>query len=243
MNLLFMQNGLAPYGVPRNGLIALYDPGRQMLTGATGQTLIDFSGKGNSAQLGSTAGADTNDPSYSGAGLVFGTDDYAKSSSNVFDDMQAFTCITACKPLSAGGGSAGRIWDKASSNYAFFSSSNIAFILYRQTAVTQYTSVKTLSYGNNIILGITFNLGYPDNASKIYVNSKVGSATKSGAGSGSYLNIASSGMYIGNRTGADRNFGGTIYLQLWYNRILSDAEYMQAYNSLKRLMFSRGVVI
>ena len=52
MNLLFMANN----GLPRNGLVALYDMGKQIALGNTGQTLVDFSGRGNNAQLGSTAG-------------------------------------------------------------------------------------------------------------------------------------------------------------------------------------------
>ena len=74
MNLLFMANN----GLPRNGLVALYDMGKQIALGNTGQTLVDFSGRGNNAQLGSTAGADTNDPKYNGVALVGdGVDDYA----------------------------------------------------------------------------------------------------------------------------------------------------------------------
>lgn len=42
------------------------------------QSLTDYTGRGNNAQLGSAAGADTNDPKYNGVALVGdGVDDYA----------------------------------------------------------------------------------------------------------------------------------------------------------------------
>lgn len=42
------------------------------------QSLTDYTGRGNNAQLGSTAGADTNDPKFDGVALVGdGVDDYA----------------------------------------------------------------------------------------------------------------------------------------------------------------------
>jgi len=58
------------------GLVACYLPYLQIAQSATGQSLIDYSGKGNHAQLGSTAGADTNDPSWGTNALTFGGDDY-----------------------------------------------------------------------------------------------------------------------------------------------------------------------
>lgn len=42
------------------------------------QSFIDTSGKGKNGTLGSTTGADTNDPIFNGQGLVFATDDYVK---------------------------------------------------------------------------------------------------------------------------------------------------------------------
>ncbi len=58
------------------GLVACYLPYLQVAQSATGQSLIDYSPAGNHAQLGSTAGADTNDPSWGTNALTFGGDDY-----------------------------------------------------------------------------------------------------------------------------------------------------------------------
>jgi len=68
-------------GIPRNGLVALYDPyldaygldegGRAAL-----QTAIDRTGRGNHATYGTTAGADANDPSNTGLAYSYdGVDD------------------------------------------------------------------------------------------------------------------------------------------------------------------------
>lgn len=52
------------------GACALY-----LYNEGTGQTLTDYSAHGNNGTLGTTAGADTNDPAWGPAGLTFGGDD------------------------------------------------------------------------------------------------------------------------------------------------------------------------
>lgn len=58
------------------GLVALYLPYLQVAQSLTGQTLLDYSGNANHATLGSTTGADTNDPTWGTSALAFGGDDY-----------------------------------------------------------------------------------------------------------------------------------------------------------------------
>ncbi len=59
-------------GLVRNGLLAEY-----RYTDGTGQVLTDWSGQGNHCELGSTSGADTNDPTWSAGGADYdGVDDY-----------------------------------------------------------------------------------------------------------------------------------------------------------------------
>ncbi len=62
------KRGLVP------GAVAYWD-----CTQVVGQVLPDLSGNGNDAMLGSTAGADTNDPTAGPTGLTFGGDDYASA--------------------------------------------------------------------------------------------------------------------------------------------------------------------
>lgn len=59
------------------GLQALYS-----FTDASGQTLGDGSGNGRDATLGSTAGADTNDPAWTAEGLSFALDDFVDASAH-----------------------------------------------------------------------------------------------------------------------------------------------------------------
>lgn len=59
-------------GLVRRGLVAEY-----RFNEGQGQILHDYSGNGNHGQLGSTAGADINDPTWTPRGLSLTTDDYA----------------------------------------------------------------------------------------------------------------------------------------------------------------------
>jgi hypothetical protein len=63
--LLMKRKGLVP------GAVAYWD-----CTQVVGQVLPDLSGNGNHATLGSTTGADTNDPTAGPTGLTFGGDDF-----------------------------------------------------------------------------------------------------------------------------------------------------------------------
>jgi hypothetical protein len=58
-------------GLVRSGLVAEY-----RFNEGSGQILYDYSGNNNHGTLGSTTGADTNDPTYTGQGASFETDDY-----------------------------------------------------------------------------------------------------------------------------------------------------------------------
>lgn len=75
-DLLLMRGSPLRQLLSTSGLVACYLPYLQVAQGLTGQTLIDYSPQGNHAQIGSTAGADTNDPSWGTNALTFGGDDY-----------------------------------------------------------------------------------------------------------------------------------------------------------------------
>jgi hypothetical protein len=74
------------------GLQALY----QFADGA-GQVLADSSGQGRNGVLGSTAGADTNDPLWVAEGLSFTTDDYAECGTDAALRPDALTVCAAVK--------------------------------------------------------------------------------------------------------------------------------------------------
>jgi hypothetical protein len=67
----------------------------------SGQTLNDLSGLGNHGTLGSTAGADTNDPTCITAGLSFSTDDYVLSANHVSTRPDAWTVCIALQLTAA----------------------------------------------------------------------------------------------------------------------------------------------
>ncbi len=76
-DLLMMSAGGG--GLPpslRRGLVAWYDPWRQVNTTGEAQTLTDYSGHGNHGTLGATDSASTDDPAWTGNSLQFdGVDD------------------------------------------------------------------------------------------------------------------------------------------------------------------------
>lgn len=227
MNLLLMQNN----GLPKNGLVAMYDPGKQVALGAQGQSLIDFSGKGNNAQLGSTAGADTNDPAWSGNGLVFGADDYCITSLPI---TTAATIIAVCKSAVVPSGT--QVVLGQTGNDGWFGV-NATQVLQSQ----RYGGAGSTTYGVNITPNAynCFGTMVGTNLRNIFVGgSKNIDASVSSAGIIKPITFdrlcALGGSFI---------YNGTIAFFALYNRVLSDAEYLRAYNLIKRLMATRGITL
>ncbi|MEZ5365157.1 MAG: hypothetical protein R2748_23225 [Bryobacterales bacterium] len=99
MSILLLNEGAGGPAVPlpvQSGLLAMY----RMDEGG-GQTLLDSSGAARDAILGSTAGADTNDPAWVAAGLSFSTDDYVGCEAYTAMRPNAWTVCVATK-LAAG---------------------------------------------------------------------------------------------------------------------------------------------
>lgn len=75
-----------------SGLQALYH-----FTDGAGQALSDSSGQGRNGVLGSSSGADTNDPAWVAAGLSFTTDDYVACGTDAALRPNALTVCAAVK--------------------------------------------------------------------------------------------------------------------------------------------------
>lgn len=90
--LLMKKPGLIP------GAIAYWD-----CTQVVGQVLPDLSGNGNHGQLGSTAGADTNDPTATAQGLLFGGDDGALVPTVPYSTTEITVMIVCSGPTQADG--------------------------------------------------------------------------------------------------------------------------------------------
>ena len=95
MTILLLQEGvsapLGPQPVP-SGLLAMYH-----MDEGSGQMVADSSGAGRNGTLGSTAGADTNDPAWTAAGLSFSTDDYVDCGTDAALLPGAWTVSVATK--------------------------------------------------------------------------------------------------------------------------------------------------
>ncbi len=222
------------------GTVALYDPGRQIATGTTGQVLTDFSGRGNHAQLGSTSGVDTNDPAWSDNALVFdGTDDYVECP---VTKTAHFTWLVACKlaetrythiVASDTGQSTGR-------GYVLGSS---------RTGETPYlASYAFQSTPNSPVAKTVFPINTP-----VVVGMRFGTAIDGMLGGAMVQTIPvvtsntrwTAGLRIGAsfRDPVDFLFKGNFYFCQMFNRMLTDAEYMRAYWAVESLLASRGVAL
>ncbi len=92
MSVLLLQRRQSGIPIVQSGLVVYYrfDEG-------SGQVLVDRSGGGHNGTLGSTAGADTNDPSWVAEGLDFTTDDYVSTANDVVTRPDAWTVCAAVK--------------------------------------------------------------------------------------------------------------------------------------------------
>lgn len=100
----FIYNGVHALSVNRNGAtiftaavgLPAFTAEYRMDEG-TGQILTDYSGHNYTGQLGSTTGADTNDPAWAGGGLKFATNDYCMIPIDSIDpdyDMTVYLCLS-----------------------------------------------------------------------------------------------------------------------------------------------------
>ena len=92
MGILFWAGGSKGPQPVRAGLEALY-----LMDEGSGQTVIDSSGNGVDGLLGSTAGAGTNDPSWTAEGLSFSTDDFVGCSGDAAMRPDAWTVCAAMR--------------------------------------------------------------------------------------------------------------------------------------------------
>jgi len=225
------------------GTVALYDPGRQIATGTTGQVLTDFSGRGNHGQLGSTSGEDSNDPAWSDNALVFdGTDDYVECP---VTKTAHFTWLVACK--------------LAETRAAHIVASDIGFSTGKGYVLGSYVTSGTLYLVSNAyestpdkpVTDTVFPINTP-----VVVGMRFGTAIDRMLGGAMVQTIpvvtSNTRWTAGLRIGASfrdpisaqfRLFKGNFYYSQMFNRMLTDAEYMRAYWAVKSLLASRGVAL
>ncbi len=195
------------------------------------QILKDRSGHGNHAQLGSTTGADTNDPQWTGNGLLYGADDFCRTPITI---PQAATIITVVNPpnLSVARGFFG---NRGGTNYRsyIYCNSGSGVLYYGVASSYDITLGFNLTAGETACLMMRYGDGHIQGFK---------GATK--GDSKTYVNTWGTPAQwdIGNASNSYYN-GGNILFTASYDRTLSDVEYLHAYNYLKRLMAQRGVTI
>ena len=219
----------------RRGLVAEY-----RFDERGGQTLIDHSGLGNHGTLGSTTGADTNDPTWTGQGASFTTDDYIvgpttlKYSSFTVqiainnEGGDAYQAIIADSSGTAATGKAGYFLRKTSTSKQY------QFRIYDAAGDQQNSDITGPTNGTWGLLTGTFD----------------GTTIKSFLGATLADSVACTGitqspqaLYIGRYSYTTGGyFGGSIAYLAIYNRALTQAEITQNYNYLKGyLLRERGI--
>ncbi len=223
-------------GIVSHGLVACYD-----FQGG-GNKLIDRSGNGNHGQLGSTAGADTNDPTWTGQGLQGNGDDlincghgdpvnfnnefsvFAVINPTIVNDWKQNSVVTKYET------------DKYQWKFGLTSSGLVRLDVYKDqvTTVAAWT-IQSLSAGVPAYIG------------GIYDSEKV--TTCKGTIGGNPVAFAepiqtvNPDLRIGCEPKNSRYFEGDIYFVLLYNRALTPPEITQNYHALQRILAGRGVQI
>ncbi len=234
---------MTPSGIPRSGLVCwhdLYDPTESLAS------VPDLSGNGYDLQLGSTAGADTNDPAWGadGKGLVFVTDDYCtftpaytwgdplsivmvvKGAAQTDHRLFSLGLSTSDTPIMSLSTSAAAPTNKLRV-YARSQQSNA---LYQDSAAVAFDDVWRVV--GCVVAASAFSF-FVSGAIESYAHGGFsGTATFDRGGIGALL-----------RTGAGSYFNGSMGNVVQYNRALSDAEIQRIYRSLKATWAARGVTI
>lgn len=210
------------------------------------QLLFDRSPFANHGQLGSTSGADTNDPYYTNQGGVCGADDFfLVPAAAQINNLDRITCMFAGRLDGWGGGNLGRIGDKASR------------IFYVSNARLNYTQSFTgagavngwwQSVGGSLSLNpltaaVTYDRSNVATSPIFYIGGRVSATSVVTTPVGTAASDAASDLYLGNNSSANRNLDGLLGYYLEYNRILSPAEIARNHQYLRGIMARRGLVI
>ena len=225
---------LSPQGIVRNGLIAEY----RFHEGA-GQVLYDYK-NGNNGQLGSTTGADTNDPTWTPQGLTFATDDYvtAGTATDLNLANSNFTLVVAVKPTTTNletvmaknsfGPNGWGIYQDANKFHAQVRGSDAGAIINANSnyVLNQWYLLEFMRSGISLLLNIN------------------GVRQISTASITTEPSTAAVNFQWGKRaTANDYYFNGEIAYALAYSRALSLGESARNYRALKKNLAGRGVAI
>lgn len=240
MSDLLLMSSAGGGGLPpnlRKGLVAWYDPWRQVQRAETGQTLIDYSGHGNSGTLGATDAVSTDDPAWTGNSLKFITDDYCLSPVLPFNLSSEFTVyfvslagnggVSVCLANSGDGGYyvSARQYVNACTFTVTNSWASKSFNI--PVKGSGYTNVIKLAQSSNALHGAVLNVGAYITGDKCTGNLPA------------HLSIGALARHVVDNFVPSLSF----YFCMVYGRYLSPAEDAQMLPYIRRLMASRGVTI
>jgi hypothetical protein len=247
MHLTLMGGG-ASRGLPRQGLVALYDPyrdayGLDATARAALQTGVDYSGNGNTLTYGETTNASTDDPSNTGTAWSFDGGDYLMVTSTAKCVITGAFTLTAVVSWSTSPSGYARIIGKenlfgfyireGSKTLRFYGNINGASV---DTYFGANEATPEIPPSTPTVISVTYN----GSALYGYANGLcLGSKNYSGA-------VASEpGRYfmLGNRVEGDRGLVGSIYMGGLHSVYSPPARQMNTYRYLKSIMASRGVTV
>jgi hypothetical protein len=223
-----------PEGLVRFGLIADWRFDQR-----GGQKLVDYSGYGNHGQLGSAAGSDTSDPTWTVQGLLFGVDDYVQvADAPSLRLTNALTIQAVVYPTGSGGSGNGRIVVKNDiTDYAMYIEDTTGKLWF--TPGSAYTPMNAITLNRWQTAEILLDTSLVSNQTTLCVNAvPLANFTKTTS-----LLTSANPLYIGNRADAARNFSGTIAYLLMYSRRLTTAELKRNYYCLRSILAPRGVIL
>lgn len=216
-----------------DGLVAEYrfDEG-------SGQVIDDAVVGSRSYTLGSTAGADTNDPTWVAAGLSFdGADDYANRTTTPVPANDASIILVAAPAATHIGWMFSRRTAAGSPRHSMEFRSSAFYV--QHPADGTGAILGSVAVGEWRMFGAEFR-NSPDLLRAVIVEDGVlRQATRATTGGD---------LGTGDRSGIGANiatpsqfFNGVVGYLMWYDRTLSDDEYVQNYHALKAVMAARGV--
>lgn len=205
------------------------------------QTFADLSGHGYSLQRGSTAGADSNDPTVLGPGLSFVTDDYALTGNLSGVDMAGdWTAVLVL--IQTGSEVAKYPWCLGVADDLQH------FAGLRQTGVANQLTVRMNQISASDSPAITTSSVSPQCLSVRAVNGTAVltrlDTNESAANPIARYPVGIPRIAVGNIAYLNAALdSGTIYSHLFFSRALSNAEIQRIYRLLKATWAARGVTI
>lgn len=228
-------------GIVTDGLVAWYD----FVPGGNAQVLYDKWAFGLHGQLGSTSGADTNDPTWTAQGLIYGADDYVVvPAAPQINNVMRTTIMSVIRPDGWGGGSYGRIREKGNGSVMHVRDARVQFNrAFSVTPAGWYSEAGSIALGTAYTVAVTYDQGSVLHVPVFYINRHVSATSVVTAPEGVASDDSASNLYFGNNSSANRNFDGPQCCYLEYNRILTPAEIAQNHQVLRGIMARRGLVI